>query len=265
MTNEQKYIQTFGKADDYMPESEFWRGKPYIPPTELVNHPAHYNKPNRPECIEEMREKFGDDWVYIWCMLTAFKYDYRGETKDGEIDAAKAAWYMEYAEKLENKMACMPSHRLMPRWRELDSNLPRQGLPERIGYYLTTVEGASNRREHRLTFFEGTKFALLPPSCRVLAWMQLPEIYGYEDDHKLFIDYVTKAGSGQLTLRMGHFFPCTHKDLHALCKIIKLSEDREDHFETIREYLEERYEKTTAEARRRQLKKDIEWLKDERK
>lgn len=103
MTNQQKYLQVFGKHDAYMPESEFWREKEYVPPTELVDHPRHYNKPNRKECIVEMREKFGDKWVWIWCLLTAYKYKYREGEKDGELDIAKAEWYKEYMKKLERE------------------------------------------------------------------------------------------------------------------------------------------------------------------
>ena len=66
---------------------------------ENVNHPAHYNQPGRKECIEEMIEKFGIEPVRIFCLLNAYKYDYRHRFKGGKEDIAKAEWYMKkYAE-----------------------------------------------------------------------------------------------------------------------------------------------------------------------
>lgn len=64
-----------------------------------VNHPKHYNIPGRKECIEEMIEKFGVLAVRNFCLLNAYKYNYRHELKNGAEDIAKAEWYMKkYAE-----------------------------------------------------------------------------------------------------------------------------------------------------------------------
>lgn len=71
---------------------------------EQVNHPGHYQQPNRRECIEEMRLMFGDEKVYWWCVMTAYKYRYRTGNKDGnpaEQDDKKAEWYLDYAEELK--------------------------------------------------------------------------------------------------------------------------------------------------------------------
>lgn len=66
---------------------------------ETVNHPAHYNIQGRKECIEEMIDKFGIGQVRIFCLLNAYKYDYRHQLKGGDEDLAKAEWYMKkYAE-----------------------------------------------------------------------------------------------------------------------------------------------------------------------
>lgn len=68
---------------------------------ELVNHPSHYNQPNRKECIEEMRDKFGDEIVAVFCLTNAYKYLYRAGEKEGnskEQDIAKAKWYFTYFE-----------------------------------------------------------------------------------------------------------------------------------------------------------------------
>lgn len=74
---------------------------------ELVDHPNHYNKPGRKECIVEMEEKFGTKAVYYFSLLSAFKYRYRKGDKAGEPgdrDVAKADWYDSYADKLFLKM-----------------------------------------------------------------------------------------------------------------------------------------------------------------
>jgi ABC-type oligopeptide transport system ATPase subunit len=61
---------------------------------ENVNHPAHYQKEGRKECIEEMLEKFGVEAVKHFCLLNAYKYEYRHELKGGNEDIEKARWYM---------------------------------------------------------------------------------------------------------------------------------------------------------------------------
>lgn len=61
---------------------------------ENVNHPAHYQKEGRKECIEEMLDKFGIEAVKHFCLLNAYKYEYRHEMKNGKEDLAKAEWYM---------------------------------------------------------------------------------------------------------------------------------------------------------------------------
>lgn len=61
---------------------------------EAVNHPSHYNIPGRKECIEEMIDKFGVEAVRTWCLLSAYKYNYRHELKGGKKDLAKANWCM---------------------------------------------------------------------------------------------------------------------------------------------------------------------------
>lgn len=75
--------------------------------TEKVNHPHYYQQPNRRECIEEMRLMFGDEHVYWWCVMTAYKYRFRAGNKDGNPatqDEKKAEWYLDYAENLKDKI-----------------------------------------------------------------------------------------------------------------------------------------------------------------
>lgn len=70
---------------------------------EQVNHPAHYNIPGRKECIEEMIDKWGREFVAVWCEITAFKYEYRAGEKNGnseEQDMSKRQWYLDKANEL---------------------------------------------------------------------------------------------------------------------------------------------------------------------
>lgn len=73
---------------------------------DLVNHPDHYNRPGRKECIVEMEEKFGPLAVYWFSVLSAYKYRYRDGDKDGnsaEQDEAKAEWFDRKAAEMEQK------------------------------------------------------------------------------------------------------------------------------------------------------------------
>lgn len=68
-----------------------------------VNHPSHYNKAGRKECIVEMEEKYGAEATAIFCLTNAYKYLYRAGDKFGNSanqDIAKAQWYFDYANKL---------------------------------------------------------------------------------------------------------------------------------------------------------------------
>lgn len=62
-----------------------------------VNHPAHYQGDY--ECIDLMREIYGDDAVRNFCICNAYKYRFRAGKKQGEparSDTAKAEWYERY-------------------------------------------------------------------------------------------------------------------------------------------------------------------------
>ena len=66
---------------------------------ERVDHPKHYRREDRKECIEEMREKFGDFVAAVFCLTNAYKYLYRAGMKEGspeKEDIAKAKRYFEY-------------------------------------------------------------------------------------------------------------------------------------------------------------------------
>lgn len=70
---------------------------------EQVNHPSHYCKAGRKECIVEMEEKYGIPATVGFCLMNAYKYLYRAGDKVGNSalqDESKARWYFDYANKL---------------------------------------------------------------------------------------------------------------------------------------------------------------------
>lgn len=74
-----------------------------IPPIEKkenVNHPSHYQG-NKYECIEVMRDIFGDEAVKTWIELNIFKYAWRADKKNGAEDIAKINWYSDYYNKMK--------------------------------------------------------------------------------------------------------------------------------------------------------------------
>lgn len=72
--------------------------------SEMVNHPSHYNLPDRKECIGEMIDIYGLKDVAKWCEITAYKYKYRAGHKDSFTqDIQKASWYMVKARELKSK------------------------------------------------------------------------------------------------------------------------------------------------------------------
>lgn len=59
-----------------------------------VNHPAHYERENAIECIDEMVEVFGSVAVMHFCLCNVWKYRYRSADKNGKEDISKSDWYM---------------------------------------------------------------------------------------------------------------------------------------------------------------------------
>ena len=60
----------------------------------MVNHPDHY-KTGKYECIEVMKEIFGEEKVQDFCKMNAFKYIWRADRKNGIEDLNKAKWYLD--------------------------------------------------------------------------------------------------------------------------------------------------------------------------
>lgn len=65
-----------------------------------VNNPYHYTS-GKYECIEVMRDTFGDEKLKAWCVLNAFKYLFRCYKKNGDEDLKKANFYLNYIIKNE--------------------------------------------------------------------------------------------------------------------------------------------------------------------
>lgn len=76
----ENYITMFGALDD-VKDSETSSNS-----TE-INHPSYYNKGSR-ECIDIMRDLFGDEAVKGFCRCNSFKYRIRAGNKPGN-DAEK--------------------------------------------------------------------------------------------------------------------------------------------------------------------------------
>ena len=63
-------------------------------PDDPVACPAHYTS-GEIECIDAMREAFGDEALKAFCKLNAFKYLWRSGKKGSEKeDIEKAIWYL---------------------------------------------------------------------------------------------------------------------------------------------------------------------------
>lgn len=88
-----------------MEEREYIRQqKEAVESAEMVNHPQHYQADGM-ECIDVMEKLYGADWVYHFCVLNAFKYQWRCNNKGKtEEDLKKAMWYNQKAIELLEKM-----------------------------------------------------------------------------------------------------------------------------------------------------------------
>ena len=64
------------------------------PKQDIVNHPSHYCQDGQMECIDEMVMFFGRETVKSFCLCNAWKYRYRANSKNGDEDLKKAAWYV---------------------------------------------------------------------------------------------------------------------------------------------------------------------------
>ena len=85
------YLESFMKNENSIDKSVVY---------DSVNSPYHYTS-GKFECIEVMRDTFGDEMLKSFCLLNAFKYLYRHHKKNGVEDLKKARFYLDYViEKL---------------------------------------------------------------------------------------------------------------------------------------------------------------------
>ena len=72
---------------------------------EMVNHPSHYCRPDRKECIDEMINLYGIEATEQWCRMPAYKYHYRMGLKDDIAqEVGKAEWYERKADELRKRI-----------------------------------------------------------------------------------------------------------------------------------------------------------------
>lgn len=83
-----------GKKDNFTPLKDFAFSVNEKLVNDNVNHPNHYAT-GKYECIDVMLEIFGVEAVKTFCLLNAFKYNYRSGRKNGLEDIQKAKWYID--------------------------------------------------------------------------------------------------------------------------------------------------------------------------
>ena len=91
MNQEENYMESNDTVK--LMNSSNWKDKEGKPP--MVEHPSYYIS-GKYECIDVMRDIFGDEPVEYFCLLEAFKYLYRCRYKDSyKDDLRKAKRYIE--------------------------------------------------------------------------------------------------------------------------------------------------------------------------
>lgn len=80
-------------------ESWWFGAEELAPPSDPINHPAHYAGSNGIECIDAMRATLTPDEFRGYCKGAAFKYIWRERQKGGNESLAKAVWYLNEAQK----------------------------------------------------------------------------------------------------------------------------------------------------------------------
>ena len=82
------------KFDNFIPLKDVAPSVNEKPVNDNVNHPSHYAT-GKYECIDVMLEIFGVEAVRTFCLLNAFKYNYRSGRKNCLEDIKKAKWYID--------------------------------------------------------------------------------------------------------------------------------------------------------------------------
>lgn len=69
-----------------------------------VVHPSHYNQPGEMEAWDEMEIVFGEEAVFWFCVLSAWKYRKRAPYKgQQEKDMSKANEFMKKAKEIKER------------------------------------------------------------------------------------------------------------------------------------------------------------------
>ena len=87
----------------------------------VVNHPVHYQ--GEYECIDLMREIYGDEAVRWFCICNAYKYRFRAGKKQNETaqdDISKAEWYERYVMEHIAQNTKLELDRMAKRIREMN-------------------------------------------------------------------------------------------------------------------------------------------------
>ncbi|MFQ9403282.1 MAG: DUF3310 domain-containing protein [Eubacterium sp.] len=87
-------VNNGGEEDNFTPLKDVAPSINEKPVNDNVNHPSHYAT-GKYECIDVMLEIFGVEAVKTFCLLNAFKYNYRTGNKNGLEDIKKAKWYID--------------------------------------------------------------------------------------------------------------------------------------------------------------------------
>ena len=87
-------VNNGGEEDNFTPLKDVAPSTNDKPVNDNVNHPSHYAT-GKYECIDVMLEIFGVEAVKTFCLLNAFKYNYRSGRKNGLEDIQKAKWYID--------------------------------------------------------------------------------------------------------------------------------------------------------------------------
>ena len=145
----------------------------------MIDHPEHYRKPGRKECIDEMLEQFGPVAVYWFSVLSAYKYRYRaGDKPDNaaDQDEAKGEWYDCKAEDMRGLGA--PDG-----WIKCSEKLPAKhrvllfvayGMSVQYGMYRGDRDGHKTWEANGYTFWDD----------EVTHWMTLPNLPEDENNGK---------------------------------------------------------------------------------
>lgn len=67
-----------------------------------VNSPSHYADHCSIECFDSMLVAWGSEKMFTHCLITAYKYLWRWEFKNGTEDTNKAEWYLNKASWIYN-------------------------------------------------------------------------------------------------------------------------------------------------------------------